>query len=249
MKKEIMDASYRSVEDQSAEASPRKMPAAAAGLELLASALPSPSPHVPALHHSDSSTANDSSEETSSDDMDEDVAGQKGFGCGQRPMHVQFASAAVSAPLPLTVSSASPPLPHLVQSQSTAQQHHLQQKAHHHKMFLVFCKCLLKYLEKTDVILQSRAKAVIADCTRRHRQDSASLQDAVETRLSALLGKLHYERAIVLYHKFVDRCRGGGAAATNATTRGGMAVPAQIAGTPQSTVTSSSLDAQNRACV
>jgi len=87
----------------------------------------------------------------------------------------------------------------------------MSQPQNERKMFLVFVKVLLKYLEKTnDDSLQTRAKAVIAECTMRNRNgdsDYLCLQAAVERRLQLCLGKWHWDRAQICYHRFLERCR------------------------------------------
>mmetsp|Transcript_10433 Transcript_10433/g.20006 ORF Transcript_10433/g.20006 Transcript_10433/m.20006 type:complete len:213 (-) Transcript_10433:125-763(-) len=79
------------------------------------------------------------------------------------------------------------------------------------KMFLVFVKVLLKYLEKVnDDSLRKHAKAIIAECTVRNRNgdsDYLCLQGAVERRLQQNLGRWHWDRAQICYHRFLERCR------------------------------------------
>lgn len=78
------------------------------------------------------------------------------------------------------------------------------------KMFLVFVKVLLKYLEKAnDDSLRKRAKSIISECTARNRNgdsDYLCLQAAVERRLQQILGKWHWDRAQICYHRFLERC-------------------------------------------
>eukprot|EP00977_Amphora_coffeiformis_P013747 scaffold3667_cov180-Amphora_coffeaeformis.AAC.8 len=72
-------------------------------------------------------------------------------------------------------------------------------------------RVLLKYLEKVnDDSLRKHAKAIIAECTVRNRNgdsDYLCLQGAVERRLQQNLGRWHWDRAQICYHRFLERCR------------------------------------------
>ena len=72
--------------------------------------------------------------------------------------------------------------------------------------FLLFLKIFFKYIENTRVVSHKRhAKAIIRECSARHRQQDpayASLANVIGQRLRAELGEIHWARAHKYYYSF-----------------------------------------------
>lgn len=111
-------------------------------------------------------------------------------------------SPVVLAALAAAIGNAPAPRPARRQSQ-------IPQPPNERQHFLLFTKVLFKYLERlNNLVLKSRAKAIIAECTQRNRMgipEYTPLMSAVERRLKQSLGEVHYARAQICYNSYLRK--------------------------------------------